>query len=408
MSYSFRFLETDLVGTITQDVPLTVIPQNTSLYETVGDERFLESGDLSFQLIDPLPFVAASGRKWVAVYWDGTLYNVYRAIQDYEKLDEKRNIYKASRLESIQSTFFNDLKTTRIHKTIPSAEDWSFNLTAAKVVIAQIRTNNELAPSYITDRWAFSIGNMLSNMVGKSDNSAYEINSLSHPLPLKNQNVLPILFRGQSKDSGESEGTAVSFTFDKMDWIEVFKIALYSYNCYLRVTPLISGGKLKIDIDMLSKKQTDTSGATPVTWLERERINRQYRIDGVRISGGNFEFTQGGGGDYVFSQSVPVSDPEAQIGGTDETLYWAAGDYVSASGKYDILDASNQNTGFYETGAIEPNYSGMITQNDGLTGQILFSGQKPLDKIQSGSDVIQLTHVQTNRFGVAKVKGIIL
>jgi len=413
MSFTFRFIETDLAGNIVLDVPLTVIPDNLNLYETVGDEFFLEAGDISFAMTAPLPFANVFHYHWVAVYWNGALYNVYAAFKDYDTWDGKRNIYFSGNLESIQSRFFDNIKAGSI---LPQTDPafWAHNLISAKVTINQIQTDINTS-NLVSDKWGFSIGDMIENLSGKSNYYGYEINQVNHPFPIKNENNLPIVFRGRSKDTSDTETIAVQHTFgsigglDSVTWADLFKLALYSYNVYLRATPVINSGKLKVDIDMVSKKQADTSGAAPVTWIDYKIIRLHYQINGVRLEGENFKFSSGAtSGNYVLNQSLAVSDPEVDIPTNDTTFFWADGTYASGSGKYLILNASNQNKSFHESGEIEPAYSGIFSVNDGVSGRLIFDGQKPLDKVQVGSDVVQLTKLTIDKFGVAKVDGIIL
>lgn len=420
MSWEFKYFRGNYNGVIDYWEPVTGIMSDFSFEETVGDEFYIKAGDLSLSMLEPLPFVTSAGtHNWLAVYWNGVLYNVYHIgsylIYDksFEEKDDKKNLYK-TRLPSIQNFFFKNIRDFSVNYQVIS-EGWSYNLSNAKVVISELRID-EAPATKLDDRWGFSLGDMLANIDLKTNSFGYRINGYSIPLPMKNEDNLPILFRGRSLDSSDTEANAVHYTFEDYDvkWKDIFETALYARNAFLKITPAFSSGDTQLDVrfDIIPKVSAGSQTAIEVEWRERKKTLYKYQIKGVKIDGSNFEYTQGNiFGDNIFSRSLPIGNPPQQISASDENLYLAEGDYNSGSGEYEILDSgwpAGNNVGWWKEANIESYYEDMISAGHGYDGEVTFDGEKPLDQTLIGSERIQFTSVRFNKRRIANVEGAVI
>jgi hypothetical protein len=410
--WTFEYIETDDEANVTTQVALdTVIPQLT-VYETVGDERLHEAGDLSISTRQPLEFSSAAKHKWIALYWNGTLHNVYSVPKTFEKFNYITKLYE-HRCRSLQAIFYDHLKNTRVSYNV-SAEYWNDGLSFANVVIDQIRRDNGTGPDYEENAWGWSLGDMLTNMAGSGRHNyyGYEFTSIEHPFPGKFEvgEIIPLLFRGLSVSGADTELNAVTHTFSDHDvfWMDIFKLALYTSNSYLQVRPHITADILGIDVEIISKSTDDRSGATAISWIEYETEREKYRLDGMKLEGGNFTFTLNDSeGAYAFNKSIIVSDPEMNIAEDGlEILFWAAGSYDSGIGQHIILNVSDQNEAYHEAEAIEGFYSNFFLRNDGANGRIRFDGEKLMDKVKFGDAIVQITKLTIDQDGIAELEGI--
>jgi hypothetical protein len=407
MSFTFQYIGTDSDGLISEQIPVEVIKQSISIEVTVGDEQFLKSGDITLTTREPFTISNPPARDFLAAYWNGSLQGIYHIDRPYLNYDEKSRLYK-HRLIAIQNLFFDDLQDTNIVYSADSA-DWSYELSNAKIIIKEIFTVNPLINA--EDVWGFSLGDMILNMAGKSNGKGYQLIDLSTPLRyIAGETTVPALFRDISLDESETEETAVDFTFGDHDipWMDVFKMALYAYNCYLRATPIIESGILGLDIELIPKKFSEMDSKN-VTWLERQRIHNKYRIDGVVINGDNFKFTyENFNSKFVFDKSLEISDPADFIDSIDPSiLYWTMADHDPVNG-WEIGSIVFGNRAFSTFGDIEDAYDDIISSNDGFTGSILYDNEVVLDELLAGSETVKLNRLSINEEGVAKVEGIVL
>lgn len=418
--WGFEYFKTDpITAEISGETSLTSIIRNFTFDETVGDEMIIKSGDLSLTMDAPLPF-DEDYYNWIAAYWNGELFNVYYlgfATYNYSFLEynHKDKFYK-TRIEPIQKLFYEHLSDTLVQSEITTRK-WGYGLNNSMVIIDQIRIDNIAAPSFILNRWGYSLGDMLINLKSsgtKTNERGYYISDYTMPtdIKFKNNDDLPLLFRGLSDDSGVSYLTAINNTFKNHNvyWMDIFKIALLAFNCYLKVTPAIISGKLAVEFHLIPKIYISGSG-TAAEWTERKKETAKYRVDGLILRGTNFEFTQGNfKSSNRIEKDIGVGDPEAQIGVDDTNLYWAAGDYLSGSGKYDILDASEQNEGYFELGLVQPYYQDMIDIGDGYNGEIRYNGEAVLSLIALAEtgETIMVNQLSINDNGFAKVEGVVI
>lgn len=417
MGWSFVYFRTDYeTAGVNNSQNINSIINKFNIEETVGDEFFIRSGEIALNSRSLLPFNNTPSQwNWLALYYNDILYNVYlvgHLEEDYRytDFDVTSNLYSL-RLKPIQQVFYEHLKKTIIIRNATSGF-WSYNLGAAKVVIDAIREDNQSAPTFILNRWGFSLGDMLATLVSTgimTNQFGYYISDFQLPddLPLKDADNLPILFRGQSLDEGASASFAILETFENPGtvWLDIFKIALFAFNSFLKIVPKIIDNKLSIEFHMVPRVDITGTGSEK-KWIKRKKIRYKYKIDGVRISGTNFEYTQGNwDGNNAYDKSAPIADPDTTIAFGDERLYWAAGDFLSGTGEYDILE-NDFNVGYFSTGLVQPYYDNILTDGDGYEGSIIFAGEGVLDKIEIGSDIIQLNRITIDDEGIASIEGI--
>jgi len=418
MSWSFEYFRTDpLDAEIDGNQSINSIIRRFSFEETVGDEFENKAGDLSLMMIDLLPY-NGSYYNWLAAYYQDTLYNVYyigSADDDlrYYEFDVKNKIYKV-RLKPIQGLFYEHLRDTVIADAVQSRM-WGFNLgVVAKVIIEKIRESSN-GSSFILNRWGFSLGDILTNLQSTGDKTnqyGYYISNYSLPddLYLKNSNDLPIIFRGLSEDESVAAGAVIASTFTdyNVSWLNIFKIAIFAFNCFLYIIPKIISGKLAIEFHFIPRIYITGTGQG-ATWIERKFDRFRYKIDGVHLKGINFEYSLGNiESRNLFDRDIDIGNPDTVIAQFSETLFCAGGDYISANDQYDILDDNEYNVGFFTLDLSSTYYQDMIDSGHGYSGKILFNGERVLDKLSVGSDIFQITRLNINENNEADIEGIIL
>jgi len=418
MSFLFTYFKTGLASaSISGEVEITDIIKKATFEETVGDEFVIKSGDLSIESYEALPGdFAGDYYNWLAVYWDGTLFNVYYigyteniALESY---NEKTGLYKY-RLISIQQRFYDDCESIIITQwDDPYVFFWGHELGQnSGIVIEDIRCAFGVGAA---NRWGFSLGDMLANIKGSSSKHGflgYYCSDYSIPgeLVLKDNDNLPIIFRGRSLDESETALAAVysTFTEQNITWMDLFKIALYTFNCFLKVNPVIISNNLSIEFHIIPK--IDSGSGSAADWIERELIYRKYKVGRIQLTLENKEFNYGNlYSNDAIEKGIDISDPNEEIAADNDTLYFAAGLYNESTDDYDIRGEGVDplNVGFINDDNFEEYYSPMITEGDGYSGRIRFNNEKPLDKISFDSTVIQLLRLSIDEAGFAAIEGI--
>lgn len=425
MSWTFKYFKThntssEVTGGYTD---ITDVIGDISIEETVGDEMLIKSGDIKLKLTAPLPFDnSLLYRNWLGIYWNTQLYNVYYigSGNDFDNSylikDEKRPEYELT-LYPIQKMFFDHLKTQKIFYSA-IITDWNYDLAFAKVDIEKIKIRYQQdPPTYgsALNRWGFSIVDMIGQLGQKNNGYGYVF---SNPnlgnFPIIGSDDLPIIYRGISLDQGlASLSQALAHTFSDWDvsWLDIFKLVIFGFNAYVSVKPSIGGSPEQLIVNLKIVPRINVTASSPGSpqWLERTFEKYRYRIDGVKLSGLNFEYTQGQSElGNIFSRSVDIADPEQYIPSVaDDTLYWSVGDQVSGN-TYSIVDGSDNPRPYFASGLVEPYYADIISDGHGHKGEIIFQEQDTLDQVNAGSDVIHLNKISINRLGVAKVEGIVI
>jgi hypothetical protein len=430
MSWTFKFFKTAavsaaIVGPTFYDV--TDVIGDFTVNEELGDEFYVSSGDLTIEMgSDVYTNYDSAFHNWLGLYWDSTLYNVYHVgyagllpgpdAYDlrYTEKDEKRNIYKTT-LPSIQNYFFQHLNNSVLSYTTDSNK-FQYNLSSTKITIEKIR-ELKTPEQYLADRWGFSLYYLLTNLIDKTNNSGLKIDgspTLPSIINVPPANNIPILFRGVSYDiSAASEATAVNGTFGTpgTTWGEIFRLACYAYNCFLHLKPATVTTHLNVNLALIPKFSAASVTPVSVTWIERTYAKHKHKIDGVRITGLDFEYTQDiYDSNNIFEKGISIYDISKRgnsidLEQTNEYLFMADGDYVQANLVYDILDGSNYNKNWWVSGNLDTNYSDVVSDGHAYSGEILFTGEKTGDQIVIGSNRMQISAIDINRRGKTKIEG---
>lgn len=423
ISFKLKAVNTADTGEIVevQDISAQVFNRLT-IDETVGDEFFIKSSDIILEILGVLPQInrLPVGNNWIAVYVNDLLFNVYQhpGPANYVEYNQKNGVYKY-RLYAIQKVFYDHLKSTILQYST-DAHAWNYDLADAILTIDEISVENDTGtPVTTSDRAGFSLGDMLNVLVTHDNYYGYKINSMTTPIPTTNDNDLPIIWRGLSIDVGDTNENKINLNFYEngadifhTTWMDILKLAIFGWNAFVRVRPTFANDDLSIDVSLIPKANADL--ATPienVQWLERTRVPKKYQLDGIQLSGENFEYTQGEvEGANVFSRSIEISDYDEPIANHSLKLYWAAGDYNGGTGKYELTAP------YFASGLVEINYDNIISLGNGFEGKAMLIYEdggaeqvlQVLDQILIGEETIQLNTMRADASGKASIEGIVI
>lgn len=426
-------------GSISNETEMTDIVADWNIDETVGDQNFVQAGDVSLKHFSTLKTGQVIGppiRHWLTIQASSVfgqdVYNVY-AVPDngYDELNHKTGIY-SSRLKSIQSLFYEDLATAEINAVGTTASDWGSSLDNSIVSIENIRVKNSNgAYSTTLNRGGFSLADMVKQLSGKHGDRHYRINTVNMTnIPDLNNDNLPVIFRGTGYDTGlNTAAEIVDYTFYKDDatgdprrvyWKAIFEKIVFAFNSFIAARGSIEdlgGGnyRLNLGLDIKPKINISASGAVGKDFSELNFIREKFRLDGVTLKGKNFEYVQGleKGGNRL-ERSIEIADPDVEVEAFDENLYWSVGDYSNTTQagypQYNVLDGIGENRPYFKSGLVQPFYSGMIGGAAGYNGKFDFNMERPLDHIliNLNGQTIQINRVQIGVDFLAQVEGILI
>jgi len=406
-----------------QDVSDEII-RNISIEETVGDEQFIKASELVIETKRPLPMITALPQtpNWFALYIEGNLWNVYQHPGEnaWIERDDRSEIYKY-RLYPIQKTFYDDLARTAVEYST-DANNWNYSLDGTTIEISQITIIAEDGtPLTEPDRYGFSLAYLLEALIGKDNDYGYLIGNVVHPLVRPNGDDLAIIFRGTSKPGSASFEEVINFTFKQSDlpgsttvfnlkWLDIFKWAAFGWNAWINVVPVLSDDYLRIWVYLIPRTWLGfDSPITTLKWIQRKYRKNRYQIDGVRFTGNNFEYAQGNvNGANVISRTIDISDyNDATTFEAKENLYWAAGDYDSGDGKYDLTAP------YFGSGLVQPYYDFTIESGHGFEGEVKATYEandqvnvlRVLDQVQIDDSYIQVHQIRLDASGRAQIEG---
>lgn len=417
---------------------ITDIINDFTLERTVGDDLYIKSGDIALELLSPLKIKPTFAYHYLAIYLNGSLFdlfwvehsdkivhpgNVYWA---YDSVDEKWGRYKL-RLESIQKKLYEDLHNQAVTSTAALA-------SASAVTIDTIQINDDVSsPSSATNRWGFSLIDIITFGQG---GPGWAGGTVTHPGAVKNEDTLPILYRGLSDDVATvSDEDSFDNTFAAEDeisgetwtYFDLYKLASLINNSFIRVTPRIASNTITVDVDFIPKIAATVGTVKYPRWYDRTRQLQRFKVDGVEIKSAfsdfynypTFTYQQGNpDGDKVIRKTVKVASPAAfqKDVGIDK-VYLSHGDFNSGDSQYEILNinAPFVYSPYFEdtprgpgggSGAVSAFYSDMIDEGHGYAGEIKYNGEKILDQVAIDEFTIQINRLKIKRSGQVKVEGI--
>ena len=446
MIWRMVYMGSDSSGVVQEKAEITAIVNNFKVEKTVGDELFIRSGDITIDTLDPLPLSTLGSvvKDYFALYLNGSIFDIYY-VKDrltFNKKDEKRDRY-STRLSSIQKLVYEAFTDVIVEHSVTFG-DWGTGAAAAAVTCEQIRVDRPNDPiKSDTDRWGFSLGDLLANISGTNGNH-FSINAVSFPGPLMNSDDLPILYRGTGQDVGAvTAAQAVDATFKdfKTTWIDLFKIASLSFNAFIKVTGTVAEASgtetVSVDIDIIPRIELTAGSTKPAIWLERSRENQKFKVDGVVLTSTflddsifqnvpTFIFSLDKNGTRIwppieggklFKKNIGVSSPQGFPPDYTVVLYQSWGDFDGVSSKYEIVETDNQMRPYFDsrflTGPtfpfvdlVGPFYADIITDGDGFSGQISYNGEDLLDQVDIGDEVLQISKISIDRKKKVSIQGI--
>lgn len=406
-----------------------------SIEETVGDEFFIKSSEITIEIRGELPRLISLPlmTNWIAVYFDDLLFNVYQhpGVDNWLSRDDKTGLRKY-RLFPLQKIFYDHLASTALEYST-EADSWNENISDALVEIDSIEVLNELGtPESTTDRWGFALSYLIEALAGQNNDYGYQVGLVNHPMVAPTDDDLAIIWRGLSKAPGfDTEEDMINFTFKESDlgggevfnmtWLDIFKMVIFGWNAFIRVTPDLNDDQLTATIDVIPKVSLPASGAiaeVDVAFFERKKIRERYKLAGVKLTGTNFSYTSGNPqGANVLTRDIAVSDYEEPIESFSVALYWAAGDYNFGDSQYELTAP------YFSSfpSLVTPYYLGFTTLGDAYEAKArlvyIEGGEKKilhvLDQIvvtdeELGTEVFHINTIRADGNGKANLEGIVI
>lgn len=428
---TMKLMEVDAHGKIHVGDPIdcNYIIGGLSLDMTLGNESFEQAGDIAVQHRELFPGV---GIWWLGAFYNDIMIDCFRVERNYDEMDLKKSCRYKSRLKSIQRIFYDDLDSTILAFENIDTDSWNYNLSngAANLTIAEIMVRDG-SGNYIieNDRAGFSLRDLTESLHGSHSDKNYMVDIVTSCGYKISDGIsgLPIIYRGTSVDHEDLEG-AVDLTFTNYDvtWLDVFKLSIFGFDAFVRVTPKIktvgADDYLAIDVDVIPKCKIVAVDLTTPKWLTRNKLTSKYYMDGIHLSSsvnnssGNpsFDYTQGtteGRGIKVLEKSVDIADPEAWIPIASESLYWSTG-YPDGL-NWDI-NIGLINNFYFTSGHVAPYYAEFLDaeKSHGISGRIRYEGQRVGDHIYADEDKMQIYRLQIQRDksggAVADIEGILI
>jgi hypothetical protein len=423
MSWTAKHLIVSGSGRIISSVNTIDLLGNFAIKQTLGDENCIKSGEIEFSHRNPWP--ETSG-QWLLIYWDGELLDAYKISAPYTEKNLKGPYKYSSQLQSVQGYFFDSLKAELVNYMDEGTgyEELGYSLSHGLSEGAAQLNIQEIAIRYGTgaygsalDRVGFSLGDMITSLVGNG-NKYFKILEINFDhCPMKWEDHIPILFRGESRDyviATDAEKIAWTFFDYGVSWLDIFKLAIYGFNSFLRVQPIIVDNYFVVAVDFLPK--IGITSYTPIKpqWKNCKRKLYEYMLDGVHLystindvdNDPSFDYVQGDlDGSNVLERGVDVADKDAAIAISSEVLYWAD---ARIYGPITPPDCGIAN-GYFNSGLVEPWYDKMVTDGHGYSGTIRYSGERAGDVLTApdGKNIlVNECVIKKNDGAKADIKGI--
>ena len=184
-----------------------------SINETVGDELYIESGDLVLKRAGAIT-PSLGDHEWISVYIDSVMVGVYRYDEDAYEKDEKRGLY-IYRFKSIQKHFLEKMHDIAMTYSAVSNEiNYALNGTLIDIFVINVLDGDGVAHNFV-GRFGFSIGDILDNLSGLDNSLGFVIDDVTHPLEVAGSPyVIPVLWRGRGHHDTQTESIVIRSTFD--------------------------------------------------------------------------------------------------------------------------------------------------------------------------------------------------
>jgi hypothetical protein len=412
IAYTIKTFSTDEDGQVNYLTTLNDVNIKNIRYEqTVGDEMWLESGELTIETNNEI-VITPSFADWIGLYINDILTEVFSFRQ--VEYDEKYGKYTYN-LYPIQKTFITDISNTLVVYSTDSFS-WNYNLSSALAAMASFSVldgdGNTQTGTLVS---GFQPLKMIKAMLNQHNDYGYYIYATNFDGSTITATATDkgTLIRGTGVLTSESFQNKLNKTFSTdgttnfdINWFQIFKIISLSYNAYIKITPFIDGfDVLGITIDITPRENVSAGSAiSDVVFSERVKINNKYQIDGVLLTGENFE--------YKLSNWQSPNTYERDIEIHDYTEPEA--DYAIAL-YYQGTPAGTGPPWFSSGGDADAYYSGLVSTGHGYEGKcaIIYNDGaekllKVLDQVTFSGTNIMITRLKVGVSELADYEGIII
>lgn len=407
--FTFNLIKTYADGSVYSTTPITNIINSVELEESVGDELYIRGGDLRLQTTTEIVHThTLTELCWIGVYRNGTLMNVYFLENADKSFNYLTRVYEYN-LISASAKLFNDLHNTVLQHNTTSTV-WNYALSQSALAIESVKVKYDDGYSTAANRYGFSVGDIIKNLAGKHNFGYYAIGTVTNDsVPVMTDDNLPILVRGVGPAIADfTLNEAIDYTFYQqfgednlfdLRMSDIFDIALTGWNSFLKVTPVIASSVLKLNLHLSPKNKKTVASPTTKNWHTLNFQEKRYKIDGVKISGDNFDFKFGNQGGVVLSKTLKVESPEVAIPPGNLLLYWVGGNFLettySGYNYYDILTATDETKPYADLLLLEPYYEEILASGNGIEGEIFYNGEQIFDQIEltTGGEAYQIINM---------------
>jgi hypothetical protein len=410
ITYTIKSFDTDVYGDISNLGTLTDIDIADIKFEQfVGDEMWLESGELILET-----YTQITAKDWISLYINNILAEVFsfREVQ----VDEKGGKYTYI-LYPIQKTFIKDLTDELInYTTVPY--DWSYDILDAEIVNILFKVKDGDGNTQTgTNVSGFQPLPMIKSMIGKSARKGYYIYAANFDGSTISDLISEhgTLIRGTGVLSSDTDQNRINKTFSTdgttvfdVNWFQIFTLCSLSYNAFIKITPIIVSGtpdKLAVTVDIMPRENVSAGSPISVlTFIERVKENNKYQIDGVLISGNNFDYKLSNWeSEKTYKRTVDLSDALINEADYATALYY---------NRYN----SDPPDPFFNTGnEVDNFYSGLVSSGDGYDGEceIIYNDGsekllKVLDQVTFNSTTIMINKLSVGVSVRAKFEGVVI
>jgi hypothetical protein len=398
ITYTLKTFDTNNASDISNLTALTDIDiEDIHFDQSVGDEMWLETGELILET-----YTQITAADWIALYINNILAEVFSFRE--VKYDEKNGKYTYN-LFPIQKTFTDDLAIKLVVYSATTV-NWNYDLPDAEVTGLSFSVlDGDGNTQTGTNVSGYQPLRMVKAMIGKHHGLGYHIYAANFDgsTITSAANDKGTLIRGTGVSSSDTDSNKINGTFSNngtddfdVNWMQIFKLIVQSYNAFIRVTPIIVSGTpdtLGITIDIMPRENvTAGSAISDIVFIER-----------VLISGGNFDYKQSGwNNENAYKAEVDVYDytiPEVDY---DIALYYRG--YTGGNAPW--FDGGSNVSTFY---------SGLISTGHGYQGECEIIYNDGSEKLLKLLDQVTFsgTNIMINKLSVgvsvrAKFEGIVI
>lgn len=353
MQWTLKKLLTNDDGTVdTLGSSTQVLKDGITVLETVGDEMYLECGDLVVKQNGALTHSIGGTHEWYVLYIDDILVDVFEFDIDAYEYDAKRGFY-TYRFKSIQKIFFENLTDLAIIYS-STATEYNSGITDCGAEVDSLSVlDGDAAAHAAVEQWTFSLGDILDGLEGKHNSFGFVIDTVTHPCAVISSATIPVLWRGRGVPLTLSEAAAINETF--------YALTRYAFDIRNFIFT-VSGISVEPAVG-----DTYSNNSSTFEIIAKDLTGGAGTLTGVRISGTNNPAASGnlarvsGSGDNPIAFSAYAFGTENV---TDPINY--AAEYTNNSSTFQIIGTETGKVIARRVdGSNTPNASGYLTYSSG-------------------------------------------